>query len=205
MAHTQSAYMLKNSICLLGHISSLTTFMLNMYQDTELSKYPISLAPLRGLRHLTALSLACGEFKDLDAAMHLTALKLDQCEATCAGDCSMVSSLVQLQILESDVNKFHENGVSACSILTSLACKEAFISAIDPLNTLYLGENAYFEASLPASLANITTLRDLALETACAELQLCWLNSLSCLQSICICINGGVIEFPSSLSRLTNL
>ena len=207
IAHTKSADKLKTTITLLGSFSSLTACMLNMHEDTDSPHDSISLAPLRGLHHLALLDLSCGDFTDVDAAMHLTALKLDDCEASCAGDSLMVSSLAKLQISGSGLTGLHPYGVSACSALMSLDCKEAFIPANDQREVLYMMDDGYEESQFPASMPSLTALTNLicAARWGADTLHIRWWNRLPSLRSISICMDAEQVDVSCSFSCLTNL
>lgn len=214
IAHTQSANMLRNSVSLLGNFSSLTACILHMHRDED--RYdldwhqhpdPISLAPLRGLPHLALLDLSRGHFTDLEAAMHLTALKLIHCDAACAVYGMMVSSLVQLHISDGDLVNLHGDGVTACSALLSLVCEEVVISADDGKEYLNIVDAGHLDSQFPASMSKLTALTNLRFSAAWGAegLHISWLNSLHNLRSISILMHAKKVDVCCSLSCLRNL
>ena len=81
---------------------------------------PRSLRALQGLLRLSTLTLSGGRFSDLDAARHLTSLQLRRVTATCAHDCTCVSTLVKLSLKETTLMGFHLSGLAACGRLQVL-------------------------------------------------------------------------------------
>ena len=218
----------RNSIALLGQFTTLTACVLNRdaYSDDTHPEgsslqlpSSISLLPFCDLPHLALLDLRRGTFEDLNAAMHLTSLKLNWCQVTCSAECSSVSSLVHLDASNSSISNFHSHGLSACSALVSLSCAEVYISADSASDTLCLLGNEHWawpdhdvpnghgEVCMPASLSILTALTRMTFEVyACdAHLQLSWLNNLSALQHISIHMDTVEVDLPSSFSNLTSL
>lgn len=204
----------QSSIALLAQFTTLTAIILNTdatNQCADDSSIPLSLLPFRSLPHLELLDLFTGNFIHLDAAMHLTSLALDWCNTTCSEECKSVSSLVQLSASNSLIRNFHRQGLSACSALMSLSCEEAYISAQNPADTLWLGNivDGDVEMCMPASLSSLTSLTSVTFDAYvyAPHLQLSWLNSLSALQEVSITTHALRIDLPSfdSLTRLSSL
>ena len=226
LAHVNVRELTRNSIALLAQFTALTACLLNRdaYSDDtppeglSLSS-PISLIPIGNLPHLALLDLHRGSFQDLNAAMHLTSLKLNWCQVTCSAECSSVSSLVHLDALNSSISNFHPQGLSACSALVSLSCAEAYISADSAYDSLCLLDTVHWawlvpdvpdghgEVRIPASLSTLTALTHVTFEVyMCdAHLQLSWLNNLPALQHINIYMNTVEVDLPSSFGHLTSL
>ena len=214
----------RNSIALLAQFTTLTACLLN--RDAYSNDTPpeglslsssISLLPLGNLPHLALLDLHGGTFEDLNAAMHLTSLKLSWCQVTCSVECSCVSSLVHLDASNTSISNFHPQGLSACSALVSLSCAEVYKSADNISDALFLLDDEHWtwpdlpdghgEVRMPASLSTLTALTRMTFEVyMCdAHLQLSWLNSLPALQHISIHMDTVKVDLPSSFSNLTSL
>ena len=146
----------------------------------------ISLWPFEDLPHLQHLRIADAAVHDLNAAMHLTHLQLQNCRAFCSRDCSCVTSLLRLDVLRSSVASFHQRGIAACSNLMHLSLKRGCVVARDATETVRLNDNHRMQ--LPPGLSELTGLTELDFThlSSHAEVQLSWLTDLPALESCSI-------------------
>ena len=167
--------------------------------------HSLSLEALRGLPSLTALRLEESDFTHVEAAVHLTRLELIcGCEAECSHDCMCVTSLVQLQLSESVLKRFHNQGLAACTCLEHIDVRCGSVQAVDAAETLIANENAL---NLPASLTALTTLTSVVLSCRDDDGLEPGLDCISCLvnlQSLVVDCYGW-LTFTQGLTCLTAL
>lgn len=191
------------SIHLLSDFKTLTTCQL---QDPD--EQPFSITALHALPHLVHLELQGGTFDDVDAAAHLTSLKLSQCEAFCSQSCPCVASLLQLSVSkDSCLADFHSQGVCACSVLQDLSCHNSFIGARDDrTECLDLRSEQQF-LHIPSSLSALTALTCLALGHTDQDrsFRVGWLAELPKLRSVHLSFDILQLALPASLSALSSL
>ena len=165
----------------------------------------MSLQPLRALPNLISLELQAGEFTHVDAAaQHLTSLTLVNCKAGCFEDCLCVTSLRHLCCRRSKLQRFHQQGLPACSQLTTLVCDSSNIHAVDDAQSVLFGGPAH---CVPLGMSALTALSTLSFtcdaETRSVELD--WLTQLTALENLEAKLEADCIALPGCLSSLSNL
>ena len=80
----------------------------------------LDLTPLRGLLHLSNLSLGEGSYDNLSLASHLTSLDLFESDVRSTADCTCFPHLIFLRVAEAYFNHLHHPGMLACTALQRL-------------------------------------------------------------------------------------
>ena len=168
----------------------------------------LSLEALRSLPSLTGLVLERSTFTHVEAAaVHLTMLKLYQSQAVCSHNCTCVTSLVQLQLSASVLERFHDKGVAACTRLKHINMMFSSVQAVDPAESF----SAEYNDNTFAAPASLTTLKNLTSVTlSCSgdmdwQCNVNWLSCLETLQSLDVYHRWGVMSLDKGLSCLTAL
>ena len=166
----------------------------------------LDLDSLRDLSSLTALTLTHSSFTHVEAAaMMLTRLELRQCAATCSHDCMCVSSLVELELLLSNLKAFHKKGVAACTSLRRLALTKSSVKGTDAAENFNAG-SLKFEVPLGVTaLTNLTSIVFSCTDADGSEIALDWLTCLTNLQSLQVVSSTDLISFCEGLTCLTAL
>ena len=182
------------ALLLLSRFSQIT--------ECSLTFRRLGLHSFKSLHHLTKLQVQNGTVTDLDAAKHLTCLRLYSCKAICTKECSCVSSLQELAVCKSHVMGFN---VTACENLQALECRRASISAALSAESLMLVKHSHVQ--FPASMAKLSALSSLNLSVRCSpsDVSLDWLCDLRGLQSLSTNMDVPSLTLPGSISRLSNL
>ena len=165
----------------------------------------VSLQPLRSLPNLTILNLAEGPFTMVDAAaQHLTRLALVDCKASCFEDCLCVTSLRHLCCRHSNLSRFHQEGLPACSQLQSLLCDSSNIHAGDAAESVLFGAPDH---CVPLSISALTALSLLSFrcDAEVRRVELDWLTQLTALEKLEAKLAAECIVLPESLSTLSRL
>ena len=195
-----SGHIAGEAIHLLAALKTVTHCCLSGQQET-----PMSLQPLKALPHLISLDLAKGQFTHVDAAaQHLTTLNLRDCKARCFEDCLCVTSLKHLYCRHSDLQRFHQQGLPACSQLESLVCESSNIHAVDDADSVLFGGPDH---CVPFSLSALTSLTSLSF---CCDAQdigveLDWLIELTALESFEAKLEAQIVLLPECLSSMSSL
>ena len=185
---------------LLAAMKTLTHCSLYGRQEASMT-----LQPLKGLPNLISLELEIGQFTHVDhAAQHLTRLALVDCKASCSEDCLCVTSLRQLSCLNSNLSRFHEDGLPACSQLQSLVCDSSNIHAVDAAESVLFGGPCH---CVPLSMSALTALSSLSFtcEAEIRSVELNWLTQLTALETLEAKLEADRIVLPRCLSSLSSL
>ena len=168
--------------------------------------YSFDLGALKALPHLAWLELGNGNFASLEAAAHLTYLSLSSCNVNCGADCGFVSSLVDLYSSAAVIEDFHTHGISACCCLRKLDFADSEILAGTPAESMRTIRGEAFETpSSFARLTNLTCIEFYHPDRSGVDAQFGWLSQLPSLRCIGIDVAEMSVEFPESLSTLSNL
>ena len=165
----------------------------------------MSLQPLKALPHLISLDLAKGQFTHVDAAaQHLTSLNLRDCKARCSEDCLCVTSLRHLHCRHSNLRRFHQQGLPACSQLESLVCESSNIRAVDGAESILFGGPDHF---VPLSISALTALTSLSFccDAEDTSIELDWLTELTALETFEAKFQAEIVVLPECLSSLSSL
>lgn len=166
---------------------------------------PFSIKALHALPQLRHLELQDGTFCAVNAAQHLTSLKLWQCQAFCSQSCPCVTSLLQLSVgKESCLADFHAKGVCACSVLQN--CHSSLIGAeYDHTESLELRSTEVLQ--IPAGMSALAALTRLALthtdQTHVRNFG--WLAQIPKLRSLRVTVDLLQPILPPNLSVLSNM
>ena len=178
----------------------------------------LELYPLQALPNLAYLELAYGSFCGLEAAAHLTGLNLYNATAECTQDCKFVTSLKKVELTQSNILKFHEQGVTACPHLQTIICHESCIGAGDASAELsccnFLEDDGLFSKFLktPRDMRMLQGLVELHLgySDSCSIVlddpvlwEFDWLSQVPSFQVLNVTAQSA--SFPECLSVLTKL
>lgn len=103
---------------ILGSFRNLSKCTLRSYAGQYIRR--LDLTPLRGLLHLSNLSLGKGSYDNLSLACHLTSLDLFESDVRSTADCTCFPHLIFLRVAEAYFNHLHHPGMLACTALQSL-------------------------------------------------------------------------------------
>ena len=163
----------------------------------------IDLSSLGSLPSLTILTLASGNFVQLQALKHLTSLFVDFARVDCADNCQFMTTLATLGVSHSVLKRFHADGVCACSSLQSLHFQEGFVGAADASEHMAFQDSRH---RVPHSMSRLTALTALYLRfTTHTDVQLGWIAVLTSLQHVSVCASADSVVLPISISRLNRL
>ena len=182
------------------------------YVELVSPKDIIDLSPLEGLAHLQKLHLTDGNFVCDSLPASLTNLTLDDAKvAASATRCA--TSLRKLRAIDSSMIGFHPDGLSACSAVEDLQCRQCFVGAASDENTVDLRNG--MSILLPTAISALTALSHLSLGLAnLAETQngqrfdLEPLYLLTSLQDLFVrsdSVSLGISAGFSNLQKLTSL
>lgn len=116
-----------------------------------------------------------------------------------------VTSIAQLQLSRSVLERFHDKGVVACTWLKHIDIMCSSVQAVDPAESFTANDDTF---AVPASLTNLKSLTSVTLSCTGGKGWQCNLNWLSCLktlQSLGIYLRSGVMSLDKGLSCLTAL
>ena len=180
------------SLALVSSFPTLTSCML-----ARPAAPPLDITPLQALLDLQMLGLGHGVFGAKQLPLHLTNLYLENCSLKVAQHCNCVTTLRVLHAQDSIVDSLHSSGLMACCALQQLHC---FKSSID-------GDE--WEMCIPHDLQRLSCLSQLCFqfERYAGEVDLACLYSLTNLQSLAVCCEGGLSVTPglTTLQHLTFL
>ena len=154
------------------------------------------LAAFKALPHLISLDLTKGQFTHVDAAaQHLTSLNLTDCKARCFEDCLCVTSLRHLDCRHSNLQRFHQQGLPACSQLESLVCEASNIHAVDGAESVLFGGPDHF---VPLSMSALTALSSLLFccDAKDTSIELDWLTELTALKKFEAKFEAEIVVLP---------
>lgn len=200
------SYVETGSVQALAHFDSLTNVTLDacLAGNGHLpnAKY-VDLSSLGSLPSLTSLTLASGNFVQLQVLKHLTSLSVEFAQVDSVDSCQFVATLVTLVVSRSALDNFHANGISACSSLQSLQCQEGFIGAADASERMAFQDSRHH---VPQSMSKLTALTALDLRfVSHRDVQLGWIAKLTSLQDVCVDVRADYVMLPMSISRLNQL
>ncbi len=150
----------------------------------------VDLTPLQSLPFLEDLQLTTGHFYCLEYAHHLSSLQLTEAVLHGQGACNCVNTLHTLQLLDSSLSGMHTLGLSACTALKTLSCRNSIIEATNPYESCVTSVGA--PTRVPWGLRamyNLTNLLFLfqGLKTGnCCVSGLDWVCTLTNLTSLCL-------------------
>ena len=193
---TYLTYVGAAALTLLAQFKFVTTCVITESPDTQLG------LALAALPNLTSLGLEDGDFDDIDAAVNLTSLKLLRSTATCSKACVCVTSLLELQLEDSDLD-LEQQGLCAFSCLQYLACVNSSVEGNIDADSLRMNG----EPKLPLDLSALMALTKLDLENNyCTHvLKLDWLTMLQDLKSVSVHLYASEVVLPKALSCMVNL
>ncbi len=171
----------------------------------------VDLTPLQSLPFLVDLQLTTGHFYHLGythqlSSLHLTAAVLDG-----QGACNCVYTLHTLQLLDSRLSGMHTLGLSACTALKHLSCRNSIIEATDPYESCMTCVSA--PTRVPLGVGGMSKLTKLlflfaGLQTGnCCMSRLDWVCTLTNLRSLCLIYNDQTrhVWLSTSLTQLKML
>ena len=196
---TVSGHIPGQAIQLLAAFKTLTHCHLNGEQAGAMS-----LLPLKSLPNLTSLDLTTGVFTMVDAAQHLTRLLLMDCEASCFEDCLCVTSLKQLHCHDSDLSRFHQEGLPACSQLRSLVCESSNIHAVNAAERVLFADTDF---CVPSSITALTALSSISFtcDAQVRTVELDWLSEFTALETFEAKLEAERVVLPGCISSLSSL
>ena len=177
ITHIHIARFSDTSLKLLSAFDSLQTCMLGRTSGMDLD-----LSALQGLSHLSNLCLVDGRFIKLSAIKSLSCLLLKRSKVICDQDCEFVSTLKQLDLLDSGIQGFHEQDLSACSQLRYLRLSRGTLEDRHGNKQLGFGLDA-----LPQNMSSLNKLVQLDLRGP--PVRICdqdWLTDLTALQQLTV-------------------
>jgi len=171
----------------------------------------VDLTSLQSLPFLVDLQLTTGHFYHLGythqlSSLHLTAAVLDG-----QGACNCVYTLHTLQLLDSRLSGMHTLGLSACTALKHLSCRNSIIEATDPYESCMTCVSA--PTRVPLGVGGMSKLTKLlflfaGLQTGnCCMSRLDWVCTLTNLRSLCLIYNDQTrhVWLSTSLTQLKML
>lgn len=197
IAHTDTAQLLPPALPLIDTLVLSAAFTTDGH---------LSLCPLSGLQRLTCLVLQHGRYTDLDAAVHLQSLSLAFCIASSSQNCSLVSSLLKLDLCHADLYNLHQNGLSAWVKLQELRCVDAQLFFSSAAANLVLIDCQPVEGL--ANLTGLTALTQLYLtinSRSPPQPRLDCLCSLTNLEDLSLAVWGQHVELPQGMQSLKKL
>lgn len=190
-------YISEYSIPLLGVFQSLETCRLRRCTGRW---GHLNLAPLGVLPKLNYLVLL-GEFSGLHHLARLTRL---ECEQADISDVQVFAPRLQhLEVCNSALSGLHPQGLSACTALTKLVLRQAFLKGTNP--------EAHINKALtvvPANIELLTQLHTLHLCSYADPVRLSnfhWVSSLTSLQDLSITFHRSHVRMLQHASKLTCL
>lgn len=192
----------------LCHISEYSISLLGVFQSLETCRLRCStgeweylnLAPLGVLPKLNHLVLH-GKFCGLHHLARLTRL---ECEQADVSDVQVFAPRLQhLEVHDSALFGMHPQGLSACTTLTRLVLRQAFLKGTTP--------EAHINKALtvvPANIELLTQLHTLHLSSYADFIRLStfqWVSSLTSLQDLSISFHRSQVRMLQHVSPLTNL
>ncbi|DBA81062.1 TPA: hypothetical protein ACH3X2_007262 [Trebouxia sp. C0005] len=162
---------------------------------------PLDLSTLQLSKSLRTLVMQDGIFKTKSLPPNLTYLFLARSRCTSYEGCSCVTSLTQLNLVDSSIYGLHSKGLLACHALERLTCQESCITAAD----MQLSFNQD-SLRIPLGLSALTSLRYLdATIASTSTVILCAFCQLKSLQDLTVRVCGASVCANSSLSQLSML
>ena len=165
----------------------------------------LSLQPLQGLVQLKELLLQAGVFFDLVIPRHLTYLFVAQSQVSCVQDVCCLSSLLWLNVFNSNIVGMHKAGLAACVSLTTLHVGDCAIAAADASDKFAIGNG--LTLSIPANMSALTNLSELSMHISSSyagQLGLDWLYNMVSLDNLSLGTQGSIC-LAEELTQLTNL
>ena len=162
----------------------------------------LSLHALQALPHLSKLVLCMGTFTHVDAAQHLTCLRLWRAHCSCTAPCAFAASLTNLAIQYSQLKNFHKEGLATLSGLRHLVLTDASISAPATDDDDKQVECDVFTAM--SALTKLTVLRLAGYDGGC-EMHCHWLAQLKDLHVLSINYTALLLHLPEAVSTLGKL
>ena len=155
----------------------------------------LSLQALSALPQLTSLNLLRGQYTHLNAAERLTALLLNDCQASCHLDAQAVTSLQNVELCNATILRFHEHGLSACVHLRCLWCKHAFIEARRHAEDFAFDSSGAF---MSENLSTLTALSEMTIKSdyRLQQLRFDLLGHLASLSHLCLVCPADLIQLP---------
>ena len=147
----------------------------------------LDLKPLQPLANLQKLVLPDGLFITTQLPPHLTNLTLNHAVVTAAEQCSCVTSLKKLRLLDSQLIGLHSDGIAACSAVQVLVCAQGNLQA--GMIHLCLAWSHELPFTVPPGLSSLEQLKYLSLAIASNGASLPYDvaqhgHDLSCLQGL---------------------
>ena len=163
----------------------------------------LDLQVLSVLPNLASLTILEGQVSNLNALAHLTHLGMYHCFATCNADCRSCGSLLSLKVYDSTIERFHEQGITACNCLMSLWCRYGDIQAVHPSQRLTFNDDS---VHMPESWSALTALTELNVESDLeSQSHFESLSQLKSLQALSISTSANLTVLPECLSTLSGL
>lgn len=193
------------------HANTASLYLLSTFQTLSECKLQapdsevVSLQALEVLPHLTTLTLEDGHFAHVHVFAQLTSLRLNyKAEVTCSQNCECVTSLLHLDVIRSQLKRFHTRGVSACCNLQTLKCIHGQVSAVSPEEDFQWDET---RVNIGSSLTALTalTMLEIGVHNLDVDVDLGWVTMLKSLKSLEARFNVRTVELPGSLSSLSSL
>lgn len=164
----------------------------------------VDLSALQGLSDLSRLWLLEGSFTKLSALRSLSHLLLKKAQVTSDQDCGFVSKLKQLDLVHSDMQGFHQLGLSACSQLKSLRLSRSTLEDKHGNGQLDLDLDV-----VPENLSSLSKLTHLQLGGTPVQIhEQDWLTDLTALKELTVKLAAsgpGSLHPLLSLTQLTNI
>jgi len=154
---------------------------------------PVDLTPLQNLPFLQDLQLTTGHFYHLKFKHHLSSLHLTAAVLDGQGACNCVNTLHTLTLVNSRLSGIHTLGLSACTALRNLSCRNSIIEATDPYESCVTSARA--PTRVPLGVGAMYKLTNLffvfeGLQTGnCHVSRLDWVCKLTNLRSLCLIYN----------------
>ncbi len=174
--------------CSISALNKLTVFTsLTSCELVEPQVSVLNLTPLQPLANLQKLVVADGLFITTQLPPHLTNLTLNHAVVTAAEQCSCVTSLKKLRLLDSQLIGLHSDGIAACSAVQLLVCEQGQLQA--GMGHLCLACSHELPFTVPPGLSSLEKLKYLSLAIASTGASLPYDvaqygHDLSCLQGL---------------------
>lgn len=164
----------------------------------------LNVQPLRALPRLTRLELWNGSFVGVEVLEHLTSLTVSDAQVECFEDSHSVTCLLELELHDSQLGRFHSRGLGACTGLLDLTFGASSMLAETPDESMQCGNHFQFATNLTA-LTNLTFLH---FGTWHRPVQLEWLTGLTSLLKLSVVVEPSKahpVVFPTALSLLSSV
>ena len=133
---------------------------------------------------------------------HLTYLQVDRAEVNCGSSVEFASTLRRLSLFMSNIDGFHNVGVSACSLLQQLTLTQACIAAAQSQHTIDIANSPAVLPTSLSALVHLTSLNFESGESLSGAVATAWVFRLSNLASLHLNFADGPPQFRLDLRLL---